>query len=55
MVVNFRVREISRGTYKVVRTSMLIKKNKIKQNNYFDIFKIYIKFPINLINLLLSL
>ena len=29
MVVNFRTREISRGTYKLTQTPMLIKKTKI--------------------------
>jgi hypothetical protein len=29
MVVNFRAREINRGTYKLIRTPILIKKNII--------------------------
>jgi hypothetical protein len=39
MVVNFRVREISRGVFKLTRTHILIKKNKKKFDVDLDIEK----------------
>jgi hypothetical protein len=42
MIINFRVREISRGTHKVVQTSILIKKKVYmhvnKNHNYMNVF-----------------